>query len=386
MSEPTDSFRVRVALTDDRLAATLLAHCRWMDEATAPTAIDTEIHPDCQMLGHSLRVHDDVNRAVSQYFSVAMQQYQVVRQLIQRLFDEPAEIDFLDFACGFGRLLRFLVHSLPREHLYASEIQTEALAWVDERYGVQTLPSGPDPADFAPGRHFDMIWVASLFSHLPDALFRRWLSRLAESLSPGGVLCFSVHDEALLPPDMAVGDNGVLYIAGSENDGLDPAIYGTTFVTADYVQSVITQTMGEHARVRRLPRLLAHEQDVYVVTSAHGPDLSPLAEFQRGTRGWLDELEVDQAAGTLWLKGWAGSLDEIGLAHVEVRLNDRVIQHKANEPTPRVAEVLGRPELARSGFSLSLPLPPGTDPWLALSAVAEDGERALIYAGRLGPA
>lgn len=383
MSEPTDPFDVRAALTDERLAATLLVHCRWMDEATAPTAIDTAIHADCQMLAHSLNTHGDVNRAVSQYFSVAMQQYQVVRQLIERLFDAPAEIDFLDFACGFGRLLRFLAHSLPREHLYAAEIQADALAWVGERYGVQTLPSGPDPADFAPGRRFDMIWAASLFSHLPDALFRRWLSRLAESLAPGGVLCFSVHDQALLPPDMAVGEDGLLYIAGSENEELDPAIYGTTFVTADYVESVITETLGERARVRRLPRLLAHEQDVYVVTGPEGPDLSPLADFRRGARGWLDELEVDRAAGTVWLKGWAGSLDEVGLAHIEISLGDRIVHQSANEPTPRVAEVLGRPELAESGFSISLPLPQEGKPWLALSAVAEDGERALIYAGRL---
>lgn len=369
----------RRAQRDENLAETLATHCPDLEGDT----LDTEIHAGCQMLAHSLRAHGDANLAVSQYFAVALQQYRIVRQLIERLFDRPGQIEFLDFACGHGRLLRFLVHSLPPGHIHAAEILPDAVEWVCERYGVDARRSTAVPEDFDPGRRFDMIWAASLFSHLPDGLFGRWLERLAGLLETGGTLCFSVHDEALLPSDMPMPECGLRYIAGSENANLDPGIYGTTFVTQSYVERTVREHLGPDVSLRRLPRLLAHEQDIYVLALGER-DLSALDGFRRGTRGWLDRLQVDPTAGTVELAGWAGSLDAVDLDGVEITLGGQTIRQSIGEPTPRVAEVLEHPGLAESGFSRTLTLPDSPAPYLSLSAVAEDGERALIYCGRIG--
>src|SRR5690625_7081479 len=91
-TQPTTEA-VRTALADSRLAATLHALVPARSGATRPENIDTAIHPDCQMLAHSLRAHGDVNLAVSQYFGVALQQYDVVQQLLESLFSEPEKID-----------------------------------------------------------------------------------------------------------------------------------------------------------------------------------------------------------------------------------------------------------------------------------------------------
>jgi SAM-dependent methyltransferase len=376
---PSDLIEAaRRAQRDECLAAALAGHCPDLEA----DLLDTVIHPDCQMLAHSLRAHGDADTAVSQYFAVALQQYRVVRQLLGQLFGPSQQVEFLDFACGYGRLLRFLIHTLPPARIHAAEIQPDAVEWVRQRYGVDAHPSSALPERFDPGRRFDMIWAASLFSHLPDGLFGRWLERLTTCLEPGGVLCFSVHDEALLPPDMPMPESGMLYIAGSENADLDPEIYGTTFVTEGYVERMVRERVGTDFSLRRLPRLLAHEQDIYVL-SPRKRDLSALDDFRRGTRGWLDELRVDVAAGTVELAGWAGSLDGVGFDSVEIRLGERTFHQPVGEPTPRVAEVLGDPGLAASGFSCKLRLPESPSPCLSLSAVAEDGERALIYCGRI---
>lgn len=368
----------RRAERDKRLAEILAEHCRNLKAH----ALDTKIHPECQMLAHSLRTHGDADLAVSQYFSVALQQYGVVRQLIERPFPRPEAVEFLDFACGYGRLLRFLVHSLPPEHVHAAEILPDAVAWVRERYGVDALLSTSAPEDFEPARCFDMIWAASLFSHLPDGLFGRWLERLGELLTDQGALCLSVHDEAILPGDLTMPGSGLCYIEHSENVDLDPSIYGTSYVTPGYLDKVVLRHFGRDTSLRRLPRLLAHEQDVYVLTGGQR-DLSTLDDFRRGTRGWLDELEIDAAAGTVYLAGWAGSLDAVEFDCVEIRLGERLIRQPVGKARPDVAEVLGDPALATSGFSCTLELPDAPAPWLALSAVAKDGARALIYAGRL---
>jgi SAM-dependent methyltransferase len=367
----------RRAQAEPGLAETVARHARELDGV----ALDTRIHPECQMLAHSLRAHQDADLAVSQYFAVALQQYQVVRQLLDRLFGAGAPVRVLDFACGYGRLLRFLVHRFEPSTISAAEIQRDAVDWVAERYGVQAMRSAAEPDDFRPDRRFDLIWAASLFSHLPDGLFGRWLERLAGRLEPGGALCFSVHDEALLPPEIPMPEAGIHYIAGSENADLDPSIYGTTFVTEAYVRRVVTDRLGTTARVHRLPRLLAHEQDVYVLVHEGGPELDRLAGFRRGTRGWLDELEIED--GQLRLAGWAGSLDPVPFDAVEIRLDDTVIRQRTGRATPRVAEVLGHPGLADSGFECEIDLAGREGGYLSLSAVAEDGERALIYAGRL---
>lgn len=373
---------VQAALADSRLENTLLALTAGHGHVSRTGRIDTAIHPDCQMLAHSLRAHSDVNLAVSQYFGVALQQYDVVLQLVETLFPQPEKTGFLDFACGYGRLQRFLVHKLAPENIHAAEIQPDALAWVGQRYGVHTHASGPAPQDFSPGRKFDLIWAASLFSHLPDPLFGPWLAQLAGHLTDHGVLCLSVHDETLLPPNMRMPDSGLLYLSGSENADLDPEIYGTTFVTADYVERAIAGFLPGSRAVKRLPRLLAHEQDVYVIGHTDR-DLAPLDALRYGTRGWLDELRIDDDAGTIHLAGWAGSFDDLEFDGVEIRLEDRITRLPCSEPRPRVAKVLGKPGLANSGFSCTLPLPAETHPWLSISTVSTDGARSLVYAGRL---
>lgn len=361
----------------------------------APDAIDTGMHPACQMLGHSLAAHGDAGLAVSQYFAVALQQDACVRQLQARLFPDAhgaprRDLDLLDFACGYGRLLRLLVHRHPPERTWAAEIQPEAVAHVAARYGVHGLASPPVPEDFAPGRRFDLLWVASLFSHLPDGLFQRWLRVLAGSLAPGGALCFSVHDEALLPADIPLPASGLHYIAGSENAALDAAIYGTTFVSEDYVRRAVAEACGPGWALARLPRLLAHEQDVYVL-AAPGADGVPARELaaldglERGLRGWLDGRAIGDD-GRLHLRGWAGSVDPPrgpdDACRVELRVGEgataRVMLAPIDADMPEVARVLGLPHLARSGWSAAIDVPA---PGERLSVLVRDGRgrAALVY-------
>jgi SAM-dependent methyltransferase len=334
------------------------------------------------MLEFSLRHHRDAPLSVSQYFAVALQQYHTVSQIIGRIFGQRKDLRVLDFACGYGRLLRFLIHGVAPERIWAAEIQGEAVEYVVDRFDVHGLRSTAVPEAFCPEQRFDVIWVASLFSHLPDGLFQRWLNQLAGLLDPGGILCFSVHDEALLGGTQTVPENGLVYVAGSENEGLSPEIYGTTFVTEEYVIRAARSVFGEGYKYCRLKKLLAHEQDVYVCAAADGADLSELAQFRRGPRGWLDEYRQEE--GALFLRGWAGSIDDGDLDHLEIRFGDEAVTIRPDAPSPDVATVLGNPGLTHCGFSCRLPWPENLpEPYLVISAVSRRQERALVFAGQL---
>ncbi len=368
-----------------QLAGLLKDHLRQLHPSIGAGDITTDLHPACQMLSHSLRHHQDAGLAVSQYFAVALQQFHIVEQIIQRHPVAREELKFLDFACGYGRLLRFLVHSLPTAHIHAAEIMPEAVEHARRRYQVTALQSTERPQDFHSEQRYDVIWVASLFSHLPDELFADWLRRLHDLLSNDGVLCFTVHDQALLPPDMPLPPSGLLYIEGSENEELSPNIYGTTFVNEAYVRTAVAKVLGENSSVWRIPRLLAHEQDLYLVGRDGKAPPATMANLRRGLRGWLDGCRIDDH--TLHLHGWAASMDGDAVDRVDVRVDDQQMTCHTGEPRPRVAEVLGKADLSHCGWSCAIPLEQaGNEPYLTVSVCGRKDPPALIYAGPLHPA
>ena len=364
-----------------QLAETLRRHLGELPRPVAAEDIGTDLHPACQMLSHSLKHHQDAGLAVSQYFTIALQQFHAAEQIISRHPVGREQLKFLDFACGYGRLLNFLVHSLPPTNIHAAEIMPAAVSHVQARYGVRALQSTEKPEDFQPGEKYDLIWVASLFSHLPAELFMRWLRRLHDLLSDDGILCFTVHDQALLPPDMHLPDSGLLYIAGSENTELSPTIYGTSFVSEAFVHRALDEALGERRPCRRFPRLIAFEQDVYMI-GRDGRELpASMDELRHGLRGWVDDCRVDDG-GLLHLHGWAASMDGDDIDGVDIHIDDRVVTCPTGEARPNVARVLGKPELARCGWSCSVALPEGKhETYLSVSARSAQDPPVLLYAG-----
>jgi SAM-dependent methyltransferase len=242
---PSDQLLLEEAAAlcrDPRFRALILRHCSHLDpahlaDAQATARFSTRIHAGDQMLLHSLREHRHAGAALSQYFNIALQQHNAAQQAIRACFD-PSDptTSVLDFACGYGRLLRFLSLAIPPSRLTASELQADALAFVGHEFGVPTIASHADPARFEPGRRFDCIWVASLFSHLPECLFNAWLQKLLSLLTPRGILCFSVRDSALLPPGWTLPASGIAYTSDSENPALGADIYGTTWASEAFVR------------------------------------------------------------------------------------------------------------------------------------------------------
>lgn len=379
--------------TDEILASGAHAQCRMLafrhavwehhpDRGVDPSAPppSTRIHAHDQMLRHSLRAWGEVNRSLTQYFNVALQQHAAARQIMRGLFGERLDdVAVLDFACGWGRLLRFLVGTVPPANIWASEIQHDAVDFVVREFGVQGINSCADPEQFQPGRAFDFIWVASLFSHLPEDLFGAWLTRLMALLSPRGVLAFSVHGEGLLPPGAAMSEDGICFLNASEIEEFDPRIYGTSFVSEAFVARMLAHSNGGHARTcKRLPRGLANEQDIYVVPRDPARDLRALDGIRRGAWGCVDVVRT--AGGELEMLGWAASLDDGPLDAVTIRIGEREYRCPITLARPDVSAVVGDPRLTHSGWEFRAPLN-AEEAFVVASAISRRGEKALLYAG-----
>ena len=302
-----------------------------VDGAEVVTAIDG----NDQMFLHSLLEHRDPGAALAQYYSIGIQQYALLSQLLKALKAPDRPVRVLDFACGHGRALRFARLSGDAVDLCASEIQADALDFIRTRLGIPVLQSAVHPDDFACGGGFDLIWVASLFSHLPAGLFEPWLAKLLSLLSPGGILCFSTKP-------MAGGEgDGFEYVGTSEVTPLGPEVYGTTHVTGDYVGRMVERVEGGFGLVR-LNKCLAHEQDLYLAARTGAVDLQSIANgLASGAWGWLDIRRRD-AAGRLVLEGWAASFDEAApLERVRVTVDGHDAIVAVDIPRPDVAEAFG---------------------------------------------
>ena len=364
---------------DARLRS-LVLRCAGIEPRDAG-AFSMEIHPHDQMFTHSLREHGDTGAALSQYFNVALQQHDCVRQILDALLPAAgADLDVLDFACGYGRLLRFLTLAAPPPRIVAAELQADALAFVARAFGVETLASHADPERFATPRRFDFIWVASLFTHLPEKLFVAWLGRLQGLLSARGVLCFSVRDAALLPPDVQLPAGGILYQHSSENAALHTDIYGTTYASEAFVARALAPAGGAW---RRLPRALANEQDIYVWCADAQRDFAALGEFRRGVWGWVDRRRLSRS-GELYLEGWAASQDDGVARCVEIRVGASVHRVLPEIVREDVGAAFGDARLTRSGWALRSHVDSGNGSiWIEVLAHGVNGAVGLLYAGQL---
>jgi len=336
------------------------------------------------------KVRHEEKRAVtkpreSEYFAISLQQFSIARQILLALYGTRTErLELLDFACGYGRLLRLLGALVPMQKTWASDLQADAVAFVAENFGVHGVASNADPAQFEPGRRFDVIWVASLFSHLPEALFRAWLWRLLDLLAPGGVLCFSVRDQSQLPPGVVLPAAGLLYATQSENADLDPSIYGTAYASETFVRAALARIAPDLPCVR-LPRALANEQDMYVVARDAERDLSALNSVRRGPWGWVDVRQMG-ADGVLDLQGWAASLDDGEVECVQIIVDGICTDLRTGIARPDVVAAFNDPRMSNAGWRHRVELPAGTATvTLEVDALSKRGERTLLYAGTLSP-
>jgi len=356
---------------DNDILLNAIARCARIPEPSALAPFLT-LHPGDQMLTHSLHEHAHADTALSQYFAIGIQQYRIASQILAAYFPgQEAGLRLLDFACGFGRLMRFMRAGHPRAELYASEIQTDALEFCVSEFGAKAIASSFDPDDFRVRERFDLIWVASLFSHLPEQLFIGWLRALYACLGDRGVLCFSVRGVEMLHDD--ANPNDLVYQPESENAALDSDHYGTTYASERFVQKAVMTATGSVAV--RIPRALANEQDIYLVSK--GRDLlSPT--ISKGPWGWLD-IRSRGADGTVRLAGWAADVDASRPARVEIRTDSATSIVTPSIARTDVAAALADPGLAACGWAFDAP--PRTT-FLEIIAVAGDGSSNIVYVGK----
>jgi SAM-dependent methyltransferase len=309
--------------------------------------MDPSIHPRDSMFRWGLKQHRGYHEmAILDYFRSGLSAYRTAREILDWRFGDAMPEQVLDFGSGFGRLIRFLVCDLPASRLWAAEIDPEAVEHQRQRYGVQGLRSTSDPVAFAPFNRlasgsFDALFAFSVLSHLPPERFESWLRAWIDLLAEGGVLAFSVFDEATLLPGRRMTGEGFHFEEMSESEDLDLKEYGTAYVTEAFVSRALAAAGGGRLSWHRFRRGLWHIQDLYVVLKGEAPQPLPLLELQGEPTGRLETCALEygaQGEAVISLAGWAvGHGSRLSEVEVELALG--------GEPVACVAPVERRPDV-----------------------------------------
>lgn len=365
-------------ITDPVIAA--LLH----DHSGLSAQVNATIHPDDQMISFDVEHQNrDMRASMLSYFTVGMQITDTLRQIVAWKFGGFDRVPtLLDFAAGYGRSTRFLVRELPTERVWVSDILSDAVAFQATQFGVRGFVSTTQPEDLVCERRFDCIVVVSLFSHLPERTFVRWLHRLYDLLTEDGVLIFTVHDESLLPPD-TVPASGIYYLEISENKVLDLRDYGAAFVSERFVRDAIRHVTGKEA-YRRIRKGIGRYQDVYVVQRDPDGDFDGMA-FDSGPLGSIDICRLSQPT-RLTLGGWVADVAPGAfIADIQCIINGRLRQRGVPFfDRPDVAQHLGdegRADFILSGWSCECAVPEGIAPSdvLLVKAISNRGVSHYLF-------
>jgi SAM-dependent methyltransferase len=108
-----------------------------------------------------------------------------IRALVRHQRRPPTSV--LDFACGSGRVTRHLVALFPDARIAGCDLYAEHLDFCVEQFGIEAIQSKENPDEIEIEPEWDLIFVGSLLTHLPEDLFAPTLRFLARALSPNGI-------------------------------------------------------------------------------------------------------------------------------------------------------------------------------------------------------
>jgi SAM-dependent methyltransferase len=174
----------------------------------------------------------------------------------------------LEFAAGFGRFTRHLTKVMPGR-LTCSDVMPGSVDFLCEQFGVAGFYSASNPEALEIPDRYDLVFVLSLFTHLPPHRWSAWLRKLFSAVTPGGALLVSVHNEARARElGVSFDAQGTHYIASSESPLLDSDSYGTTFTTRRFVEREVAAALpGNTIDYREIA--FWHGQDAVIIAKPH---------------------------------------------------------------------------------------------------------------------
>ena len=213
---------------------------------------------------------------VDHYASSAQAVLTLVDSALERVGGSRTAIGrWLDFGCGYGRVLRYLVQDVDPSAVWVTDTIPAAVRFCAREFGVNPVLDLHARADLRAS--FDFIYAISVFTHLPLATAETTARLLASRLAPGGVILFTTHGPSTLSsswrygPEFADREHQIREALDHHGACFLPYAYradqsyGVTWHVEPYVHSMVERSSDIPLRLidYRVSGLENH-QDVYV--------------------------------------------------------------------------------------------------------------------------
>ncbi len=222
-----------------------------LERLKAPQAYGRWMHVNCMIdpcddIFRFFANHEIAKNPIREYLSDGWRTLSELMVILEAI-DKPLlkTQSMLEFAAGFGRFTRHLARVLPGR-VTCADVLPGSVEFLQTQFGVKTFLSAHDPASLTFPAKYDLVFVLSMFTHLPPAMWQPWLKALGKAVAPGGVLVFSVHNETdARELGVKFDENGVRFLTSSESPSLDGEIYGTTHTSRAFVESQVSGALGK---------------------------------------------------------------------------------------------------------------------------------------------
>lgn len=229
------------------------------------------IHADDGMKGESLQGYFRTGETAANRIEEALEITEMPRRQVRRI---------MDFASGYGRVLRHIRARFPDTEIIAADIEPGAIEFCAETFGAIPLKSDIDFA-ISLQTKVDIVWVGSLFTHLDSEKWKILIKLFEKSIRKGGLLLFSTAGSFVFESfsEQAPGGVEVSDVQRMQEDFKNygfafgrykksvlrpdsPPELGRTLVTQEWVRAFLTNTKFE--LIHTFERGYGNRQDVYV--------------------------------------------------------------------------------------------------------------------------
>ena len=137
-------------------------------------------------------------QVVSFYRDAAYRVIGDLRRALQVVGRDLVDVDrWLDFGCGYGRILRYLTSVVDPSRIWAADVIRGAPEFCAQQFGVHALASSRNLAGLDIGE-FDFMYSISVLTHLNPVDSVDFLRLVSRTLRVGGLALFTVHGECVL--------------------------------------------------------------------------------------------------------------------------------------------------------------------------------------------
>ena len=128
------------------------------------------------------------------YFKVGLSAISCINEAIASADLKEAR-SILDFPCGSGRVLRFLVQRFPEAEITACELERGPVEFCVRTFGARPAFSSLNLNEVSLGKKFDLIWCGSLVTHLNESGIVALMKLFRRQLAEGGLMIFTTHGD-----------------------------------------------------------------------------------------------------------------------------------------------------------------------------------------------